>query len=96
MAISTLSSKGQLVIPKEIRKALGIKTGQKVFFRIIKDHLVEIVPLPEDPIRHFSGIFKDGTSLTEALLKERKEEKKREEKKLVRFLRSSRVFKTRR
>jgi AbrB family looped-hinge helix DNA binding protein len=93
MPISTLSSKGQLVIPKEIRDALGVKPGQKVFFKIVKDHLVEIAPLPEDPVRHFCGIFKGGPSLTGALLKERREDRKREEKKLNRFIRTSRVSK---
>ena len=93
MPIVTLSSKGQLVIPKEIREALGVKPGQRVFFKIVKDHLVEIAPLPEDPVRHFCGIFKEGSSLTGALLKEREEDKMREEKKLNRFLRSSRVSK---
>ena len=93
MPISTLSSKGQLVIPKEIREALGVKPGQKVFFKIVKDHLVEIAPLPEDPVRHFCGIFKEGPSLTRALLKEREEDRKREEKKLNRFIRTSRVSK---
>ena len=93
MPIVTLSSKGKLVIPKEIREALGVKPGQKVFFKIVKDHLVEIAPLPEDPIRHFCGIFKEGSSLTEALLKEREEDKKREEKRFNRFLRTSRISK---
>ena len=93
MPISTLSSKGQLVIPKKIREALGVKPGQKVFFKIVRDHLVEIAPLPEDPVRHFCGIFKEGPSLTRALLKEREEDKKREEKELNRFFRTSRVSK---
>jgi AbrB family looped-hinge helix DNA binding protein len=91
MPIATLSSKGQLVIPKEIRDALGVKPGQRVFFKIVKDHLVEIAPLPEDPVRHFCGFFKEGSSLTRALLKERGEDKKREEKRLNRFLRASRI-----
>ena len=93
MPIVTLSSKGQLVIPKKIREALGIKPRQKVFFKIVKDHLVEIAPLPDDPVRHFCGIFKEGSSLTGALLKERKEDKKREGEKYHRFFRTSRVSK---
>lgn len=93
MPIVTLSTKGQLVIPKEIREALGVKPGNKVFFKMVKDHLVEILPVPEDPVRHFCGIFKEGPSLTQALLKEREEDKKREEKKLNRLLRTSRLSK---
>lgn len=93
MSITTLSSKGQLVIPKEIREALGIKPGKKVVFKMVKDHLIEILPVPEDPVKYFCGIFKEGPSLTKALLKERGEDKKREEKKLNRFLRTSRLSK---
>jgi AbrB family looped-hinge helix DNA binding protein len=83
MPFATLASKGQLVIPKEIREALGVKPREKVFFRMVRDHLVEIAPLPEDPVRHFCGIFKKGSSLTGASLKEREGGKKREEKSLL-------------
>ena len=95
MPVVTVSTKGQLVIPKEIREALGIKPKQKVLLKLVKDH-AEIEPLPQDPIEHFCGIFREGPSLTESLLKEREEDKKREENKLARFIRSSGISKTRR
>lgn len=33
MAKATLTSKGQLTLPKEIRDKLGVKTGDRVAFR---------------------------------------------------------------
>jgi AbrB family looped-hinge helix DNA binding protein len=95
MPVVTVSTKGQLVIPKEIREALGIKPKQKVLLKLVRDH-VEIEPLPQDPIESFCGIFGEGPSLTKALLKEREEDKKREESIRARFIRSSGISKTRR
>jgi AbrB family looped-hinge helix DNA binding protein len=88
MPTVTVSSKGQLVIPKEVREALGIKPKQKVVLKVVQGH-AEIEPLPEDPIEYLCGIFKDHpVSLTAELLKDRQEDKKHEEKKFVRRLRN--------
>lgn len=95
MPIITISSKGQIVIPKKIRKDLGIKPGQKVSVRVIDSQRIELLPLPENPIEAFCGIFEEGSSLTEALLKERKEEFKREEAKVARFVRLTGLSKKR-
>ncbi len=82
MPTVTVSSKGQIVVPKEVRKALGIKPGQKVFLKVVADH-AELIPLPEDPVKGFCGIFGKGSSLTKALLKERKEDKRLEDEKVA-------------
>ena len=80
MATVTTSAKGQVVIPKRAREKIGIKPGSKVVVEVIEHH-IEIRPVPENPVEYFCGIFKEGSSLTEALIKERKEDLKREEKK---------------
>ena len=82
------SSKGQVVIPIEIREKLGIKPGQMVNLTLEGDKAV-ITPLPEDPIKALRGVLKGKPSLTKALLKERKEERIREEKISSGFLRGS-------
>lgn len=92
MPVATISSKGQLVIPKEIRDILGIKPKQKVLLKIVKNYAV-IEPLPEKPVEDFCGIFKAGTSLTRALLRQRREDKKHEEKVPARLFRPSRISK---
>jgi len=46
------------------------------------DH-IEIYPLPENPVEYFCGIFEEGSSLTHALLKDRKEEAERERKRVL-------------
>ncbi len=80
MPTVTVSSKGQIVVPKEVREALSIKAGQKVFMKVVDDH-AEIIPLPENPVEGFCGILSKGSSLTKALLRKRKEEIRLEEKK---------------
>ena len=80
MAVVTASSRGQIVIPKEIRERLEIVPGKKLLIKAEGDYVI-IKPLPDDPVDHFCGIFKGGSSLTKALLTERRRERKRESKK---------------
>ena len=94
MPLTTVSNKGQLVIPKEVREALRIKPRQKVLVKMAKGH-AELIPVPENPVETFCGIFEQGSSLVKPLLKERKEERKREEKDTSRFLRPSNISKKR-
>ena len=82
-----VSAKGWIVIPADIRKRYGIKPGDKVHIVDYAGTLV-IVPKLKDPVNDALGIFvDDGPSLTEELLKERRREAEREERKIERWSR---------
>jgi AbrB family looped-hinge helix DNA binding protein len=80
MPIITTSQKGQVVIPKKEREKVGIKPKSRVMVEAVGDH-IELRPVPDDPVKHYCGIFKKGPSLTKSLLEERKKDREREEKK---------------
>jgi len=82
MSVVTTSSRGQIVIPRDVRKQLQIGPGKKVLIRTEGDRAI-LFPLPDDPVDHFCGIFQKGTSLTKALLAERGKERAREAKKIT-------------
>lgn len=73
MTTSTLSAKGWVVIPREIRQRHGLKKGDKVQ---VVDYggVISIIPVPRDPIKAARGLFREGSSLTKALLKSRGED----------------------
>jgi AbrB family looped-hinge helix DNA binding protein len=74
MAVVKAYAKGQIIIPKDLRKKLGITEGKKMSLKLVDDHL-ELRPLPDDPIEFLTGIFKDHPhSLSDELLKERKKD----------------------
>jgi antitoxin PrlF len=55
---STISSKGQITLPKEVRKRLGLATGDRVEFAVEGDRTV-IRPLRSElnPFEKFIGIL---------------------------------------
>ncbi len=71
---TTLSSKGQVVIPAEIREKMGIKTGTRMAVRIEKDRLV-LEPINEQYIRRLRGSLKGPVSMVEARDREHRLEK---------------------
>jgi AbrB family looped-hinge helix DNA binding protein len=84
MSVATISAKGWVVIPAEYRHKYGLEPGDKVS---IVDYggVLSIMPVPRDPIEHACGLLAGGPSLTRALLKERREERRREDRKCARF-----------
>ena len=79
MPIVKASSKGQIVIPKEFREKLGIGAGRKLLLRIVENHM-EIVPLPEEPVKGLRGMLKAEISLAEDLLEQRTRDDEGDEK----------------
>lgn len=76
MATSTLSEKGWVVIPQELRDRYGLKKGDKVHV-IDYGGVISIVPASEDPIKDARGMLKGKTSLTKELLKSRRRDAER-------------------
>ena len=76
MNTGTLSEKGWVVIPRELRERYHLKKGDKVHF-IDYGGMVAIVPISREPVRDASGMLKGRTNLTAALLRERQDAKAR-------------------
>lgn len=83
MKTITVSAKGAIVIPKEIREARGLYPGTRVQI-VTYDGLTAIVPVPDDPIAALDGMFADddGVKWTDILLQERRADFEREEAKI--------------
>jgi len=54
---SSMTSKGQVTIPSDIRRRLGLRTNDKVAFFVTADGRVEIAPA-ESVAAKTAGIFK--------------------------------------
>ena len=69
---ATFTSKGQLVIPAELRRKHGIKPGTKVHF--LEDDFGRIVlqPITEEYIDRVMGMLAGGPDLLAALREERR------------------------
>ena len=76
MNTSTVSAKGWVVIPKEIRERFGLKKGDKVHF-IEYGGTIAVVPLYKNAIAESAGILKGETPLLGALMNSRKEDAER-------------------
>jgi len=87
MPVVRTSAKGQVVIPAELRERIGLRPGGKVLVTLADGRKVVIEPIPDDPIEAACGMLRGGPSLTQSLLKVRREEDARAEKTFARFLR---------
>ncbi len=56
MAISTITSKGRVTIPKEVREQLHLRTGDKLDFKVERDGSLRVHPVAKKVSEVF-GVF---------------------------------------
>ena len=74
----TVGTKGQVVIPIDIRRAIGLEPGQKVDLALEEDRVV-MRAIPRDLIAALTGSLRGGRSMLEDLKREHAEEVQRDE-----------------
>lgn len=72
--VSTVTTKGQLVIPSKLRSKYAIRKGTQVAFLEEENRLV-LQPLTPEFIRSLRGSLKGDPSPLKILLEERKKER---------------------
>ena len=72
--VSTVTTKGQLVIPAKLRRKYAIHKGTQVAFVEEENRLV-LQPLTPEFIRSLRGSFKGEPSASKILLEERKRDR---------------------
>jgi len=83
---TTVTIKGQIVIPAIIRRRLGIKQGTRLYVEERKGEII-LRPLNKEYFQKMSGILKGG-GLVKTLEESRAEDLKKEEEKGGRVKRS--------
>ena len=63
---STISSKGQITVPLEVRKRLGLRVGDRVEFVVDKDRTtIRPARAPENPFLKYVGALPAFSSIHE-------------------------------
>jgi antitoxin PrlF len=59
--MATVTSKGQVTIPKAMRDALGIRPGVQVEFELEDSRIIVTKHVPEDALRKWRGYLRGKT-----------------------------------
>lgn len=73
MATSTLTSKGQITIPKEIRDRLGVQEGDRIVFQFDEQGRLILRPETRDPLDGLVGILRHRAKERPATIEEMNE-----------------------
>jgi AbrB family looped-hinge helix DNA binding protein len=74
---TTVSTRGQVSIPAELRKKFNIEPESQLEW-VEEGNAIKIIPLPKDPIKAFRGAGR-GRYTSEKLVKDRRKERREEE-----------------
>ena len=77
MSETTLSVKGQIVIPLRVRGKLGLRAGQKFDVETMSDGTILLIPVPDEVVEAME--LSRADRLEKALADERRKEKERDE-----------------
>jgi antitoxin PrlF len=58
MPASTLTSKGQITIPKDVRDRLGLREGGRIAFHFDEQGRVILQPAEHDPLGNLVGLLR--------------------------------------
>lgn len=72
--ITTVSTKGQLVIPAEMRTLLGIHPGSRIALTLEQERIV-LQPVTDQLVDDTAGMLRGGPLLADELQQERRKEK---------------------
>jgi AbrB family looped-hinge helix DNA binding protein len=75
---TTVSVRGQTVVPREIRDRLDIVPQTKLEWEV-RDGVIIVYPIPPDPVQAGVGMLKGEGPTTDDLLEERQRERQREQ-----------------
>jgi bifunctional DNA-binding transcriptional regulator/antitoxin component of YhaV-PrlF toxin-antitoxin module len=75
---TTVSVRGQTVVPRAIRERMGIVPQTKLKWQIV-DGVIVVQPIPPDPVQAAVGILKGRGPTIDDLLAERQQERQREQ-----------------
>lgn len=74
MFTTTVTTKGQIVIPSKIRRRMNLKKGIKLLIEERENEII-LIPLTKSYFSKLAGILPPNGKLAEALLKDRRDTK---------------------
>ena len=74
---SGVYARGQTVIPKTVREALGIEYGTRLRWEV-REGMIHVIPIPQHPARALRGMLKGSGMTYEWFMQERQRERQRE------------------